>query len=295
MKTILHVGLPKTGTTFLQSSLYHHRGTLARHGILYPITGTAATPELHDGVHERGQCMSHNWLAMALLPHRWQEFDSTVQHAMPGLWDALDAELAASGAEVAIISSESFSWNLPADEQLIAIRDRLARHDVTIVYTDRDPHDFITSMYGELLRGGRGPYSLDDFLREFPHLWDAGRQRDRWSSIFGRDGFMMLDYGAMSGLDMLPRFIAAVLPGHPVTQVSLAPPADARIYRSLSPRCLRFLEELQANHIAGHAKRSLLELCQSLPGTFAPLNDRLASAADIDAALARIGMPLAWR
>lgn len=292
MKVILHIGLPKTGTTFLQSALYHNRGTLARRGILYPVTGTAATPELHDGVHVRGQCMSHNWLAMALLPLRWPEFDATVQNAMPGLWDALDAELASSRAHVAIISSESFCWNLPAEEHLFAIRDRLAHHDVTIVYTERQPHDFITSMYGELLRGGRGPYSLDDFLREFPHLWDTGFQRERWSAVFGQDRFVTLDYASLGGLDMVQRFLAAVLPGHPATRLPLAAPADARIYRSLSPRCLRFMEELQANQVADHLKRSLAELCASLPETFTRLNDRLVSPEDIDAALARIGMSL---
>ena len=35
-RVFLHVGTPKTGTSYLQHVLYHNRRTLQRHGISYP-------------------------------------------------------------------------------------------------------------------------------------------------------------------------------------------------------------------------------------------------------------------
>ncbi|MGZ4495164.1 MAG: hypothetical protein ACXVWU_10725 [Nocardioides sp.] len=39
-RVIVHVGVPKSGTTFLQSSLAQNRVELAEHGVLYPSDGT---------------------------------------------------------------------------------------------------------------------------------------------------------------------------------------------------------------------------------------------------------------
>ena len=39
MECILHIGLPKTGTTSLQAALSENRESLLRHGVVYPETG----------------------------------------------------------------------------------------------------------------------------------------------------------------------------------------------------------------------------------------------------------------
>jgi hypothetical protein len=36
-RVLLHVGTPKTGTSYLQHVLFHNRQTLSKHGILYPV------------------------------------------------------------------------------------------------------------------------------------------------------------------------------------------------------------------------------------------------------------------
>src|SRR6478672_13235239 len=36
-RVVLHVGLPKTGTTYLQAVLAHHRDALRETGVLYPF------------------------------------------------------------------------------------------------------------------------------------------------------------------------------------------------------------------------------------------------------------------
>ena len=291
MKVFLHIGLPKTGTTFLQSRLWHHREMLLRHGIYYPVTGTAATPALQDANHDRGHCMSHNWLAMTLQSHRWDEFDATAQAALPNLWSLLDNELSATRCPIALLSSEAFSWNLPSEEHVAAVRDYLAGHEVTIVYCERNSHEFIASMYGELLRMGRGPYSLDAFVQEFPKLWDTEHQRNRWSVVFGRNNFVTLRYDALSGPDMLQKYLGFILPDHPVTQAEYSAPPKDRVHTSLSPRFLRFLEELHANRISQQTKTAFIKLYQSLPNDYSPISSILVSPADIDAALNRTGSP----
>ena len=39
MKALIHIGLPKTGSTALQISLYNSRDNLLNHGVLYPDLG----------------------------------------------------------------------------------------------------------------------------------------------------------------------------------------------------------------------------------------------------------------
>ena len=39
MEYILHIGLPKTGSTSLQRALSDNRESLRRHGVIYPKTG----------------------------------------------------------------------------------------------------------------------------------------------------------------------------------------------------------------------------------------------------------------
>jgi hypothetical protein len=291
MKVFVHIGLPKTGTTFLQSRLWHHREMLVRHGIYYPVTGTGATPGLQGGNRNGDHCMSHNWLAMALLPHRWGEFDASVQAAMPHLWLRLESELSTTPCSVALLSSEAFSWHLSTEEHVLAVRDRLAHHDVTIVYCERKPHDFIASMYGELLRVGRGPYSIDAFLNEFPQMWDTEHQRNRWGVVFGQNNFVTLRYDALSGPDMLQKYLGSILPDHPVTRAEYSAPTKERVHTSLSPRCLRFMEELHANRISQQTKTAFIELYKTLPDDYSPISSILASPADIDAALTRSGKP----
>jgi hypothetical protein len=42
-RVLLHVGTPKTGTSYLQDVLFRNRELLREHGILYPPTGSTRT------------------------------------------------------------------------------------------------------------------------------------------------------------------------------------------------------------------------------------------------------------
>ena len=142
----------------------------------------------------------------------------------------------------------------------------------------------MASMYGSLLSLDRGPYSIDDFVAEFSPKWERNFQAETWQKAFGVGCFIEVAYEAIAGPDILQRFLATAIPGHPSSFRSYPVMPGTNPHRSFSPHFLRFLEELHANAI-GSAQ--FKELYQSLPESYAPLEHRLISPAEIDAALAR--------
>ena len=288
MHVVLHIGLPKTGTTFLQQQLAFHRDRLAADGIFIPKTATFdwVRSLTGDPLSGRMACEDNNhlMLAWALQPERWSQFPAAVQRLLPEVWDRLGEELAGCESPCCLITAENLSWDLTQDIQFESIRDRLAGHEVSIACCLREPRDFIASMYGQLLAMDRGPYSIDDFIAEFHPRWEAGFQEAVWSRVFGAGSFRGIAYESIAGDDILQRFLAAAMPGHPAALQTYPPMPNTYPHRSFSPRFQRFLEEL---HASGIGVERFKELYRSLPDTFSPLEQRLVSGAEIDAAVAR--------
>ena len=84
-KVLLHVGTPKTGTSYLQHVLFHNRRTLHRHGITYPADRFDA----------------HFLAALDLMRMPWGGLEAQAI----GAWDRLAAEVRRAGGE-AIVSHE---------------------------------------------------------------------------------------------------------------------------------------------------------------------------------------------
>jgi hypothetical protein len=288
MHIILHIGLPKTGTTFLQQQLAFHRERLAANGIFIPKTATLdwVRSLTGDPLSGRMACEENNhlMLAWALQPERWSQFPAAVQRLLPQVWERLGVELAGCESPCCLITAENFSWDLARESQLQSIRDRLSGHEVSVVCCLREPHDFIASMYGQLLSMDRGPYSIDEFIAESYPRWEPDFQESVWSRVFGAGCFRGIAYEPIAGPDILQRFLAAAVPGHPASLRTYPPMPNTDPHRSFSPRFQRFLEELHANRMAADR---FTELYRALPDTFTPLEERLLSAADIDAAIAR--------
>ena len=178
-KLFLHIGLPKTGTTYLQCQIQNNREQLRSNGIYVPKTGLL----VGEG---------HNLLALALQPERWHQFSNEISASLPSMWHDLLEEIDNCGCQTILVTSEVFSWELKTPEQIKSVRDYLINYDVRIVFCERNPYDFISSMYGHLIRTGRGPYPLDSFLLEFPYFWSTAFQRKRWSNFFGDNNFILL-------------------------------------------------------------------------------------------------------
>lgn len=115
-RVVLHVGAPKTGTTYLQDRLMLNRGSLARHGVHYPMVAG-------QGDHFRP--------ALDLLQRPW----GGIEHEVEGSWDALMTQVQRHQGTV-VVSHEILAGAKPA--QVRRVLGDLAGSEVHLVYSARD-------------------------------------------------------------------------------------------------------------------------------------------------------------
>ena len=160
-RVVLHVGLPKTGTTYLQAVLAHHRDALREAGVLYPFV--------------RPQAM---FLGAVEVRGSREKFGLSAED-VAGTWQALcDRVLAHEGTSV--ISHEILGGAAP--DEIAAALAPLAGIDVDVVVTARDLGRQATAHWQEEVKLGdtRSFAELEhDQLRadvhegERPHFWHA--------------------------------------------------------------------------------------------------------------------------
>jgi hypothetical protein len=171
-RVFLHVGAPKTGTTYLQDVLWANRATLARQGVLYPG-------------HRPG---AHFFAAQDL---RGQYFRGHRRPQVDGAWERLARAAREWSGPVVLISHEILAGCDPEEaEKAVA---SLRPHEVHVVYTARDLARQIPAMWQESVKNGRVvPYGqyLQALQAERPRLvgrifWrtqDAGEVLARWAA-----------------------------------------------------------------------------------------------------------------
>lgn len=161
----LHIGLPKTGTTYLQDVLWSQRDVLAGEGVLIPGPG-----------HRE-----HLWGALEVLgrPVRKRHRDA------PGAWSRLVAEVRAHDGP-AVITHE-FLCGASAKQAAAAVAD-LAPADVHVVVTARHALGMLTAGWQESVKNG-GRKRLEEVAAqpggkksgEFSwRTWDLGGVLRRW-------------------------------------------------------------------------------------------------------------------
>ncbi|GAA2125509.1 hypothetical protein [Nocardioides bigeumensis] len=178
-RVVLHVGLPKTGTTYLQGLLAEHRDSLRERGVLYPFLRPGGM--FHAAVEVRG---SHEKFGLD-------------QDAIEGSWAALCAR-AREHNGTTIISHEILGG---ADEdEIAAALTPLEGLEVHVVVTARDLGRQATAHWQEEVKLGdvrsfadfeRDQFRADlseDLVRagaERPHFWhaqDFAAALGRWST-----------------------------------------------------------------------------------------------------------------
>jgi hypothetical protein len=174
-RVLVHIGSPKTGTTYLQDILFRNRDVLAKHGVHYPVVGFD----------------DHFRAALDLTRREWGGFEDEVV----GEWDALAARARTLGGTV-IISNEILAG--ATAEQASRALASFGEAEVHLVLTLRDlarqiPAEwqetvkhYNTETYGEFLRivrSGEGR-SADLFWRvqhvpDILERWAAGLPPER--------------------------------------------------------------------------------------------------------------------
>jgi hypothetical protein len=196
-QVFLHIGLPKTGTTYLQSVLWASRSALAKDGLLVPGSG-----------HRE-----HLWAALELQerPHLEQRHPQA-----PGTLARLVA--AVNRHDGSAILSHEFMCGA-GREQARALVESLAPAQVHVVITARDTLGMLTSGWAEYVKnGGTKPLTQMHGERlggqgEFGwRTWDLGGVLRRWGKHVPPDQVHILPMpGAGAPRDQHWRNLAAVL------------------------------------------------------------------------------------
>lgn len=176
-RVFLHVGLPKTGTTFLQGVLWASRNTLSEQGVLYP-----------------GPASAHFWAAQDLTEHL---FLGRENRLVRGAWSRL-ARKARRGSGTAVLSHELFT--LATVEHVRRAVADLEPAELHVVLTVRDFERQLPAVWQERLKNG-GRISFErhfaqavendatraDEPRGFWRQQDAVGILRRWAEVVPRD------------------------------------------------------------------------------------------------------------
>ncbi len=188
-RVFLHVGAPKTGTTYLQQVLWSNRKALARQGALY-----------------WGRDESEHFYAAQDL--RGKHFRGYKDPRVPGAWDRLAHAAREWSGPTVLISHEVLATCEP--EEAARAVESLRPHEVHVVYSARDLARQVPAMWQESVKNGRVvPY--ERYLQ----------------TLNGEDELMVgrIFWRTQDALDVLARWGAAVPPAR--THVLTVPPRGA--------------------------------------------------------------------
>ncbi len=192
-RLIIHIGLPKTGTTFLQHSLFSARAELEAQGVLYP------DPIAGLGPVER-KSVGHHWLAHALLGRR-KRFTADADFALLNDHVAgLRQAIAESPVETAIISSEEMSaFREPMIREL---RSLLPDMNIQILVYLRRQDLWLNSYFAQMAKVRKEATPKEIFKSEKWRL-DYEKFLEDWSTHFGSENVLVRPYGTGEGYDDL--------------------------------------------------------------------------------------------
>lgn len=217
----LHVGTPKSGTTFLQSTLWANREQLLARGVLYPgkkaFDQNRASMQVRSGAH------------------------IDVGRAAP-VWRSFCQQAEAHDGQV-VLSNE---WWLAANRrQAEAAVEQIGGEIVHVVITTRSPVLLVPAAWQESLKVGRG-HRLGDFVAALDGdgkwTWDVldpAAVAQRWAEIVGPERVHVVTTPPAGGApDLLWRRFAETI-GFSPDGTELPSPAN----ESLSVQGARLLQE----------------------------------------------------
>jgi hypothetical protein len=235
-QVFLHVGAPKTGTTYLQDRLTLNARTLAEHGVHFPSRHALADPQL-----------SQFRASIDLLGQDW---GGPPGHAT-GAWDALVRRIRRLEGTV-VVSHETLA---PAKPEHVrrALRD-LRGSEVHVVYSARDLGRQVPAAWQESVKQGR-TWTYRRFLRRmvqggpwFARAFDLPRVLETWGADLPPERIHVLTVPHEPG-DVLWERFCTVLGIEP----TWAPREAERVNRSLGVAETQLLRRLNAR--IDHATR----------------------------------------
>ncbi len=133
-RVYLHIGAPKTGTTYLQEVLFRNREALTEQGVLYPGLGAAAHYE-------------------AALDLRGLAFGGYRDPRADGAWEELAARARAWDGHSVVVSHELLAG--ADDESMARAVASFGAAEVHVIYTARDLGRQVPAMWQESVKNGQ--------------------------------------------------------------------------------------------------------------------------------------------
>jgi hypothetical protein len=177
-RVFLHIGLPKTGTTYLQDVAWANKQTLAAHGVLVP------------GPHRRRHYLAS--LDVRDDP-KLERRPGDVAHP----WDDLVREILEWDGD-ALVSHEFFG--AASVEQVRRVADSLQDRELHVVVTARSVYDVGLTIWQEVVKFGSA-MSVDVYPKRTDYdptnewgwaSWDLGEVLDRWGEVVPHDRIHVL-------------------------------------------------------------------------------------------------------
>ena len=147
MRTILHIGRHKTGTSSLQRYLSDNAGALSGHGYLYPVAGRKG--------------IAHHKLAETFTRKNIKTNLENSINSRNYILDEMSKEIA-QHHHTLIISSEVFQNCNPR-----AIQQAFPQSEFQIILYVREQYDYMVSAYQQKIHAQKEYRTLEEFSKEF--------------------------------------------------------------------------------------------------------------------------------
>lgn len=182
MSTVIHIGMQKTGTTFLQQAFDESRAKLQERGLIYPEAAAGLGISCH--------ATAHHWLAHAIIGERKPYTPKADFERMDEHLSALIRLRQAAPESLVLVSSEDFS---SMDESGIRKLRELFPADVRIIVYLRRQDEWLDSFYAQMVKVGRN-ISPAELLARNKWRLDYASWLDLWASHFGKENLIVRTY-----------------------------------------------------------------------------------------------------
>lgn len=166
-RLIIHLGLPRTGTTSIQSFLRSNEAALKSCGIWYPkfdperyikITGPQDSLSIKTTIANLNRGVYHLILSMAVRQSPQGAKPKDLQIS-PAVWNDFLEEFENGNCHTAIISFEGFGAT-PSQYNLEKLKNSLSKFQITGIVYHRSYDSWVKSLFEHSIRG-KGRYKFD--------------------------------------------------------------------------------------------------------------------------------------